>query len=485
MHWGQSYFLPILLVALSWPVTAAACRKDTDCKGDRVCENGQCMSPTASNQSPPSAKRGPPPSKAGPGGRNAPAPQPNRGGEARVIPASSPVQIRIEHLIGSESARRQVGARIMALEYELHRCGHTIVARNPNALPLHKKVAIRFVVHKSGQVKSQRTTGVAPDLDACLRATFDAIAGLPTFDRDHTMLQVLSYWNKLGQKTVQAPQQPREPAKPEKGTLDQIGHLLMTGVRAHKRQQESERQQSAAAEFRHRVASYPSRCIFAAAPKNVTIADLGRPLDSSFDFIRGADGQSLVPESRRLTKPMSGFDSVRREIEDVFEFKANAKAWEIVSGRLAKRRHTSAVLRRSIYVTQIVMVDDKVPVHHANTPSRARYYLAGLQLGHMYDAAVWSDKRAITASVAAKFLALKGSGEEFAARSELEFKMHTRGLKSSQQAVLAGSVHAIEEAFRSESGFARPEPVIARYCTIDGRWVEAVHGPRPSPQFGR
>ena len=34
----------IALVALAVPRTASACDKDTDCKGDRVCEGGKCVS---------------------------------------------------------------------------------------------------------------------------------------------------------------------------------------------------------------------------------------------------------------------------------------------------------------------------------------------------------------------------------------------------------------------------------------------------------
>lgn len=39
--------MPLLLLALAAPTAWAACEKDTDCKGDRVCEAGVCTDPAA------------------------------------------------------------------------------------------------------------------------------------------------------------------------------------------------------------------------------------------------------------------------------------------------------------------------------------------------------------------------------------------------------------------------------------------------------
>lgn len=51
-----------LLLGLAYGCTPAGsdgapCQKDTDCKGDRICEKGQCVSP------PPPATKGPPKKK--------------------------------------------------------------------------------------------------------------------------------------------------------------------------------------------------------------------------------------------------------------------------------------------------------------------------------------------------------------------------------------------------------------------------------------
>lgn len=49
----------LVLLAMVWPsVALAGCEKDTDCKGDRICENEKCVSPAQAAPSPssPSAK---------------------------------------------------------------------------------------------------------------------------------------------------------------------------------------------------------------------------------------------------------------------------------------------------------------------------------------------------------------------------------------------------------------------------------------------
>lgn len=43
----------VSLLVLTWPVAARAqCTKDTDCKGERICEAGSCVNPGASHAAP-------------------------------------------------------------------------------------------------------------------------------------------------------------------------------------------------------------------------------------------------------------------------------------------------------------------------------------------------------------------------------------------------------------------------------------------------
>jgi len=68
---------------LALPAAAfAQCTKDTDCKGNRVCENGQCVSPPSEASNPPAEPQYAPPSEAPsppPPPRYGPPPPPPRG----------------------------------------------------------------------------------------------------------------------------------------------------------------------------------------------------------------------------------------------------------------------------------------------------------------------------------------------------------------------------------------------------------------------
>lgn len=50
-------FLVVICLAASFPLYSYAdgCEYDTQCKGDRICENRKCVSPQPANQSPTSA----------------------------------------------------------------------------------------------------------------------------------------------------------------------------------------------------------------------------------------------------------------------------------------------------------------------------------------------------------------------------------------------------------------------------------------------
>ena len=78
---SQRHLLRVLLAtsALAAPAAYADCTKDTDCKGDRICERGACVSPSERSQPPPQPEYVAPPPPANPTPppvRPAPRPRP-------------------------------------------------------------------------------------------------------------------------------------------------------------------------------------------------------------------------------------------------------------------------------------------------------------------------------------------------------------------------------------------------------------------------
>ena len=77
---SQRHLLRVLLAAsaLAGPGAAyAQCTKDTECKGDRVCERGACVSPSERAQPPPPPEYVAPPPPATPTAPARPAPRPH------------------------------------------------------------------------------------------------------------------------------------------------------------------------------------------------------------------------------------------------------------------------------------------------------------------------------------------------------------------------------------------------------------------------
>lgn len=56
MHW-KTFTVVVTMISLSPFAAYAQCTKDTDCKGERICEAGSCINPAGTVQHAPKARR--------------------------------------------------------------------------------------------------------------------------------------------------------------------------------------------------------------------------------------------------------------------------------------------------------------------------------------------------------------------------------------------------------------------------------------------
>jgi hypothetical protein len=212
----------------------------------------------------------------------------------------------------------------------------------------------------------------------------------------------------------------------------------------------------------------PSGGIFATAPEDITVEDLGRPFNARFQPWRGPESRSLFPKAQAKTITVNSVlhDIVEYETEE--QLAASLTAWGITvgGGRAKGQRYASY---RALQTSHITTVDDSGGMR--TPPAGATYYLASIKFGHAYEAVFHGDEYSFHAGVRGSLFSVGGSVEAFSRQANVSFKAVGRGLVPDGDAIFAASAEDMRQHYRAEG---EPVAVVVEYRRIPGVRVPKV-----------
>lgn len=203
--------------------------------------------------------------------------------------------------------------------------------------------------------------------------------------------------------------------------------------------------------------------IRAAAPR-VTEAQLGRAYDSSFAALRGS---SVVPDAAALRQStaVAEFDHDYHMIREDDELRANARVWGLVGAELRSTSGRSYAYLRAWQVRRIVSLPDDVVVSDRR-PAEARYYLAAIYYGYLYEMRFSGSTETLRGGLGAIFPG--GAADVSAGRARQGVEFHARGVgfePASDQAIFASTGTEVRDGYRTSG---EPQPILVEYRRIPG-----------------
>ena len=202
------------------------------------------------------------------------------------------------------------------------------------------------------------------------------------------------------------------------------------------------------------------------APQGMSLNDLGRPFDASFQRLQGPDGANLFKDAKLL--PPTPQNSMQHEfvlVEDTQTFAANAGAWGF-EGEHSTAREDRFASYRAMIIRKVHEIDDTTAMRKA--PAAAVYYPARVYYGHIYEVLVTGTKDTFNAGVAARLVIVEGNVDDFARQHQLELQANGRGLTPTNgKAIFARTQDAINKAYKADDADA--VPILVEWRVIPGR----------------
>jgi hypothetical protein len=209
----------------------------------------------------------------------------------------------------------------------------------------------------------------------------------------------------------------------------------------------------------------PGESMVAAAPRGLSLNDLGRPYTADFVRLQGAGGQTLFPHARAPQRsPQGSMEHYFVVADSEQTLAASASAWGL-GGNMdmhAGRRYASY---RAVQIKEVYEVDDTTAMRMS--PPHAIYYPWRIYLGHSYEMLYEGDVDQFNVGVQANFLAWKAGVKEFASEYHLKLRSVGHGLQPrTDNAIFARTQEEIEKFYATSS---EPVPILVEWREIPGR----------------
>lgn len=201
--------------------------------------------------------------------------------------------------------------------------------------------------------------------------------------------------------------------------------------------------------------------IWTSAPPELSLDDLGKPVDYNFNILSGSNSESLYP--KRKTTKRAGMAHSLKLYDNTVSIKAHARAWGIEAKVSTNDKINLAVYQayQTVKYHQAIDTDKR-----DSFPSKASYYIAGIETGFSYGAVFWSNERNFKSALKAGFMTASGSFETAAKRYQLQWQALGRGMRpTTKHAIFTTSDAAIEKNYRVDR--RHPVPIRVYYRPIE------------------
>ncbi len=432
-------------------------------------------------------------------GNNGPA-------NAKDQPPESWVRVSEAKLTGGGDSRPTVNANLATALPEIEACAEFAILSKPGAAPTFRAY-VEFVVNKAGNVESISGGGVASPLLNCFvnaasglgrgakpasneryTAYFACVNRIPLAGQPQTqqVAQQAGTGATHGSRSLDAgstpssrplaaqarqeqpppPTVPPQTAKPvaapkaeEPGFFEKVGHAYMNNLRDEERQ----RHVAARAAANARIES-----IWAPAPAGASSRWLGRPVNSSFAVIPGAEGRCLFDGPAPPAVPMSKTKTEVVEIreEQLAAYAASASFFQVgASGSVEKSQKFSFYTARALQLLKFEEVDDTAQMRQA--PPGAAYYVHAVYYGRSYEVYIRALESAMKASgkVGIGWFASM-SAEQARKQENVQFSIESRGLEATKASLFETTPDKFAEYYRTTGEVTDPVPIMVEYRKI-------------------
>lgn len=200
----------------------------------------------------------------------------------------------------------------------------------------------------------------------------------------------------------------------------------------------------------------------AAAPRTVSLDDLGRPYTASFQSAGDRPLFSEVAGARREST-VSDVHISYELIENDAKLKANAGVWGLGDARLRATSRNAYSVHRVYLIRREVSFE----AHHAPAaiPAGARYYLSSIVYGHMYEVHFHGSRETLDAGIGAIFPGGQFSAGAQRSATGIQYGINMRGLEPTGDDAIFATESEVRERFRPTG---EPEPILVTYRPIPG-----------------
>lgn len=211
------------------------------------------------------------------------------------------------------------------------------------------------------------------------------------------------------------------------------------------------------------LAPGPGHPIRATAPR-VGPDDLGRAYDAGFSPLRGSraiEVESTALVVREVVETEHGYSVVQEEEELL----ANAGVWGLGRAGVSRTSGRMHAYFRAAQIRRVVELPLDATMS-AHPPPEARYYLAAIYYGHLYEMRFSGTNDTIRAGLSAIFPG--GSVDAGGGVSQSGVEFHARGIGLTPvdgRAIFASSDSEISQMYRADG---EPQPIFVAYARIPG-----------------
>lgn len=202
------------------------------------------------------------------------------------------------------------------------------------------------------------------------------------------------------------------------------------------------------------------------APQNVHEQDLGRPCDSSFNFISGEDGKAIY---RRSSEPSRHkmTDTYVTEFTSSRKLEFALKVWGI-EANAGNDSDTRYAAYRMYETKKLVEVDDRGIDPDPPAPEGAVWYIGAIYFGYSVEAIASGDSQSFHAGVAAKIISQDlGKFRAVVENNHLQTRIKTRGLARAAEKEFS-AVRSIDDLTKYYREDEMPVPILVEYRSIPG-----------------